>query len=485
MSTPEELKNVQMLEEYLKKSHRFTLSDAVASTGVNIADARKAMETLMEKYHCKLQVTEKGEMLYDFGDSLRRRGVKTMSEHWEDFKKMAWEVFVKVFKVWITIMLVVYFVIFVGLTLVLIIARFSQSRGKSKGGDLGFALIARIFVAIFRWKTVTGDITYDTDEYGYRYKKYIPVLSEYQKAKGKTRKETDEPKKSFIASVYDFVFGPPRVENDPLSNQKEVASYLRINKGIIVLSEMKALAGWQQDQVQEFFTDCVVRFNGDANISQEGVLYGDFENITDSITKEDEEPIIFFWDEYEPPYEMNGNKKGRNVLISLMNLFNFVYGLGFIAYSYSEQARYSLPQLPGLIILMGWIPFIFSLLFFLIPIVRYFKILPKRKMRRIQNIRKRLMRIIYKSPGWSFTFDELFQKVNQENSGIEKLDKKTIEETMKELIRDWDGEFEATEEGKVKYTFPTLETELAVAKRLRKERDISGKPGDIILESET
>ena len=61
----------------------------------------------------------------------------------------------------------------------------------------------------------------------------------------------DKTAKSFVASVYDYVFGPGRVELHPLSNQQEAAAYIRTQKGLITVPEIIALTAEMIERIKD------------------------------------------------------------------------------------------------------------------------------------------------------------------------------------------------------------------------------------------
>ena len=224
---------IALVEQQLSRQPYLTLTEAASLTGLSIDAAREALDALLTKYVCRLQVTEYGDLIYNFGDRLRRRGVKTWPERWGEIRKWLWQVFTLFYKAWITVTLVVYFVLFIVLLIMAVLAASSGGSSSSRSSpgrpnrdrpssstSFRFGPLLRMFASIFHWRTNTGTIDHARDQHGYRYQHYQPepgVLN------------TD--KKNFVAAVYDFVFGPPRVEIDPLHNEKEVAAYLERSKG--------------------------------------------------------------------------------------------------------------------------------------------------------------------------------------------------------------------------------------------------------------
>jgi hypothetical protein len=99
-------------------------------------------------------------------------------------------------------------------------------------------------------------------------------------------------KKHLIASVYDFVFGPPRPKRDPLHLEKTVATYLRQHKGVLVAAELSALGGLTLPEAKTVLTDCVIRYHGDTKISEQAVLYAEFDTLLRSVGEGDTGKVV-------------------------------------------------------------------------------------------------------------------------------------------------------------------------------------------------
>ena len=477
------------LEQKLKSGKKqLTIGDAASISAINMDDAKHALDQLLEKYESRLKVTENGDLIYDFGKTLQRRGKKSFKEIWEEVKATSWKVFKFLFRIWITITLVVYFVIFLVLMIGLVVVSLSKGgddddspfdRGGSGGGGIGFFrmyLIMDLFSDLFMYNTVSRRTIYRTDPRGYRYKEYEPIG---RKAKN------GETKRSFVASVYDFVFGPQRVEPNPLENYKEVATYLREKKAVMVQSEIIGLAGWKKDEAEDFFTECLVKYNGKAEITDKGILYGAFDDLVrGNRDLSNEQEVEWYWDEYEAPYRQSGNKSTRNVIIGGMNAVNLVV-------SFKIMQGWLLEILPGIpmdtaslaTIFLGYVPFVFSLIFFLVPGVRYFQNKKKNNKIHLNNIRKRLMKVVFQSPNGIVQEERLMQIVNQAEKGEEQLDRDQVKAIMEDLIYDLGGELKVSEEGELAYYFENLKEEMEEIKSIRASRRDDSNLGEVVFDS--
>lgn len=484
----EEKQQVEVLEKYVQqKSKQFTVNDAAAVTGLPVLETEYAIKDLMEKYDCKLKVTEGGDLIYDFGSRLHRRTAISFAERFNNFMKVIWRGFTIFYKVMISVFLVVYFIIFLFLVLALVVAALSGGKdNNSKGVGQLLYFVFRIFLSIFQWQTIMGYgyMYRRTDRHGYNYRHYTEkpgVLAEARSRKrAKRGKKTDsKDKKGFVASIYDFVFGPPRVPTDPFAEQRELATFLRDNKGLVSVAELQALSGWTRDEANNFMTEVLGAYDGKAKISPNALLYGDFSEFIRSKDRTGEAPVIWYWDEYEPEYEITGNKTGRNAGITAINAFNLILSatviwgpLGAI-FNFGNLAT----------IFLGWVPLVYSTIFFLIPLIRIFLLRRKRKKQHKINIRKRLMKAIYQDHTAELTLEQLTEIANEKATTEEKLNEKVVEDIMMDVIYDLGGESYLNANNKIAYKFDQLDAELDEIEQLRKEKRDDSDLGEIVFKA--
>ncbi len=428
----------------------------------------------MKKYSCRMQVTDLGELIYDF-EGLVRRGSKTLGERLKEIVGLLWKAFTYLFKVWIMVMLVGYFVAFVILLLVVAIASMrgdDQDRGFNMNSG-AFLLIIRVLSEFFFWKTITGDLTYQRDRHGYRYRQYKPVASDLfkSKSKGKTKK--------FIISVFDYVFGPHRAEIHPLENQREVATYIREKKGIITIEEVRALAGWKGKRADEFFTEMITGFDGDIKVSDKGVIYGEFIDFLSGKQTGKSTDIVFYWDEFEPEYSLNGNSTERNMIITGMNLFVLLMSYGVLSNRIQIFAENALTSQ----IFFGVIPFTYSSLFFLIPLVRTLINRMREKQRHLNNVRKRLMKVIYQDTDAEMPLTSLEQELNSSREITDKVDQESIKQLMSDEVHDWKGDLFVDDKAALIYDFTLLRESQMEVKHLRKNRQSSVTTGQVVFDT--
>ncbi|MFK7799473.1 MAG: hypothetical protein AB8E82_18625 [Aureispira sp.] len=475
--------NLVVLEKYVQKNNtkQFTLEDASSVTGMPIIETEVAIKDLLGKYDSKLKVTENGDLIYDFGATLQRRHKKTWGERLQEFGQLLWKGFQVFYKLLTSLFLIIYFFIF----LIFLIGLAVASEDGDGIGD-AIAILFRVFLSIFEWNTIMGYNRryYRQDDYGYKYQHY---QEKPRVLKGRRRSKNPKDQKSFVASIYDFIFGPPRVELDPLANNQEVATFLREQKGLISTSEVQALAGWRREEAENFMTECLALFNGEANISDNGTLYGDFGQLIRAKNRTGEEPVVWYWDEYEPEHELTGNSKSRNGIIIAINTFNLIMSAVLLLGGYLGPMGLGLGWLGTTV--LGIFPLVYSLSFFLIPLLRWFRLRPLQRQQRELNIRKRLMKVVFQTYDQGTDYiheiplDKLTEVANTQRTTEEKLDATTVDAVMRDTLSDLGGEAYLNKNNVIMYRFDLIAQELNDMDDLRAQKRTDTDLGDVIFEA--
>jgi len=438
LEVPEKV--LQSVEKLLHQARgKISPADAAAATGLSLQDVKDSLARLIELYECRVTLNEStGGLLFAFDYPLRRHGQKTLREHLYDLLAWGWKIFKVVYKAAIGVILIVYTVAFVILLLALMVA---GSKGGKDSDGLG-DLIGGLFRAIlegFRLAAWTGMATHYAPERGStRYKKYQPEPN-----KGK----------SFIQSVYSFVFGPERPPFDPLADAREAAAFIRKNRGRLTAGHLIALAGPTYDRAEALMAEYAVRFRGELEIAENGTVVGTYTDLMESVTSDLAGGVIEYYpDEVEPPYEYTGNSTGRNVGIACMNLFNLVMSLVGLGY-FTFEAESCL-----LAVLLGYFPLLFSLLFFAIPIARIPFIMGLRHRRERSVMRKRLLRAIMANPRAPLSLEGLVR-----DRVLQPEEEPLARSVLEQLLREMRGNLDLDPNGIALYSFPRLAADWAAA----------------------
>jgi hypothetical protein len=201
----------------------------------------------------------------------------------------------------------------------------------------------------------------------------------------------------------------------------------------------------------------------------------------------EKEKVIYYWNEYEAEYELTGNSGSRNAIIFLMNGLNL-----FISYlilsgslAMSIEALESIPFVHFVLtqsVLFGWIPFVFSALFFIIPVIRWIVIRQWNKRRHYTNIRKRLFKVIYNKQKQENTLAE-YEKLLNSGGSEELLTEPVIKEILDTLVIELRGEIKVDDQANLVYEFPRVKTELEEVPIIREGFKPDTNLGRVVLDS--
>lgn len=451
-----EQKIVLRVEDLLKKGKgKVSPADLAAETGFSLSQINDALGRLIELYEARVTMeSASGKLMFLFNYPLQKRGKKTFKEIMFKVAEALWKVFTVIYKASIGIVLIAYTVIFVLILIGLMFA--SRSNDEDSSSNIG-PIIGGIFRGLIDAFTINlwmKSFSYETDSYGNRFKHYAP-----EKNKGR----------GFIQSVFSFVFGPDRPEYDPLEDHKEAAAFIRKNNGKITAGHLVALTGMSYDEAEARLAEYASRFSGDLYVNNEGVLIGDFYDMLNKATSDVKDgKIVFYEDEVEPPFELTGNSTGRNFAISAMNTFNMIMSLvlvsffsGATQYDYITESGEVLSSdilvSPFLTFSLGYFPLVFSILFFVIPFVRYFIVKKQNNKREEDLIRKKLIGAFVRNHTKSVPIARILELARIDSKQEDK-----VKNVLERLVIELKGEISIDTSGNPIYTFPRLSSELGI-----------------------
>lgn len=342
----------QALTQVLRgKKGRLTKADAVTASGLPTHIVDESLERLLKRYRSRLEVTDDGELLYSFDPSLARRDEATLVEHLKAGARVLARAGMWLFKAWIMVTLVVYVVAFVALMLAIMFSgnRRDDDRGFGRGGgDLGWL-----------WWFFLPDWRYG---YGHNDAWGRPL----QSARARPG-IAGGPKKKFIYSVFDFVFGPARPALDKLADEREALAYIREHEGRITATDLVKLFGWSYPKSEEEVTRLLVDYDGDPEVTDEGVIVYSFPKLLrsagENVAMTTWKPT---WEKLEQRPKLTGNTTGTDVAIGAFAGFNLF--MSFFAANWARM-RFGLAG-PGWDILLNVFPLVFFAIFLAIPLVR-------------------------------------------------------------------------------------------------------------------
>ena len=116
--------------------------------------------------------------------------------------------------------------------------------------------------------------------------------------------------------------------------------------------------------------------------------------------------------------------------------------------------------------------------------IRYFVQAPLRKQRIKNNIRKRLMKVIFQEHTARLSLQKLTDTANKLRKQEKLLSETEVNEVMQNCIYDLGGDSYIDKKGVIMYHFERLDKELDVIEELRKDKgDSKIELGDIIFKT--
>ncbi|MDR0759624.1 MAG: hypothetical protein LBF74_05870 [Treponema sp.] len=380
-----------------------TIADIVAKTALPLRTVQELVPVAADEYSARLEVTESGEILYSFPHGFVskyrgfRAGLRRAAEKIKNGIKIAasWA-----FKVWIMLMLVGYFVFFMLIALAALVLSMaassnSDNRSSRRGDGIGgLYLASRIFNMIIHiWF----------------YSELLKTADPYYQGRGAVSQARAK-SRPLHKAIFSFVFGDGDPNADwPVREKQAVIAYIQANRGVISLPELMALTGLPPSVAEERIVSYCAEFGGLPEATEDGTVVYRFDSL---LLRADTQNRSFpgLSGPIKRLKSFSANEKKMNVWFSLINGVNLIFGSYFLynalnsgailsqadfnASSYLYGVLYVLLSqvaanpLPVIIFFTGFVPLIFSLLFWLIPGLRFLRNKQDNEEIKRENFRK-------------------------------------------------------------------------------------------------
>lgn len=415
-----------------KRQGEATTADLVALTGLPKAQVEAELPAVADEFGARLKVTESGEILWSFPAGLKSRYtgfLPSLRRAWKAFKKGFVAVASLLFKAWIVLMLVGYFVFFVALIVVAVLASIAISmaakgdRDSDRGGGGGGLFLAGrlldTFVRIWFYSELFKG-------------------PEARAADWRRRDAKKAGRRPLHKAVFSFVLG----EGDPNADwdtveKKAVVAFLQSNKGIITIHEFMAITGLSPVEAETRINRYLFEFEGEPQVTEEGTIYYSFPSLLRRKDRVDRTyggttPMRRLWTFSANPAKanrtfaffngfnlllggyflhgaltvptenirllleilLNATKPVRIADTGLLGGFDFLYGVTNVLF----QAV--VPGDPATLIAwaLGLVPISFSVLFFLVPYLRKQRLEKANEAIETENLRRIVYRSVLSSP---------------------------------------------------------------------------------------
>ena len=440
-----------------------TVADASVASGLPMRDAEAGLTWLTSEYRGHLRVTEDGDLVHLFPHGF--------TKPWE--KREALASFLSslgrglagagrfIVRAWLLVVMVTYALVFAALLIGLTFARQGSSdRDDGPGVNILGGLFRMIAEAAF-WTFHPFSPLYIEPGWA-----AVPV---------RRRREDDEEKVAFYEKVNRFVFGPPTPKEDPHEARARVLREIRAQRGRIALADVMRVTGLPRDQADPLMARLMLDHEGEVHVGEGGGIVYSFEALRRSAASEPTPRQAPAWERLPALPPLTGNAAGSNVMIALLNGFNLLASAWAIENNLTLANlsllfdRHRPPVLPddGLPLLLGAIPFTFSLVLFALPVLR--ALYRTREQKRLDEEHARLAvleQVVTRSAKREPVSDETLRAAVRVATG-EEPSSKDITRRVVEL----GGDVDVGPDGEVRYRFADLEADAEAALEERERAD--------------
>ncbi len=476
--TLEAEKAAEILEAALR-GHKgdLTVADAAAKGGVALREAELGLHHLSSKYRGTLSATDKGELLFRFpyGFSLPLTKRPGVVRFFEKLKRGVMGAAKLVVRAWISIVLVAYVAVFIGIALALMFGGNDNRRGGGNAGGIVFALV-RVLSEAFFWTFHPFSPFYAGDYYA--------------RSRQRSRRSAKAP---FYERVNRFVFGPEDKKPDAREMERRILTQIRASSGRVGIGDVMRVTGLPREEADPLMARLMLDYEGEVEVSEDGGIFYKFPALrrTAQQTAFDRPPSPVWTERVDAP-PVTGNDSGSNLLIGGLNAFNLFMSL--VAFgSNLTVARIAqiidhwgshVPWIPipydGTPIVLGIIPLVFSTALFALPLLRWATKGRRQKKAQNENARRAVLKTVLDATqrDQGVTDGEL-KKAWRDATGIEPDEKKIRQEVV---ALGGDIDLDAVEKGeRAQYRFRDLEAEVEALKKERSEASETEKDAGVVV----
>ena len=450
----------QRLEPHLRKrTGPATLGDIVAETGLPSEQTEPVLRGLLDEYDGRIQVDENGELIYAFPHGLRAKS-GGFHETLQKVKEALWAAFKVAYKVGILIILVLYFVLFLVIMIAILVAMLAAA--SNSDSDFDFDLDGcggGCFPTDLLW------FVDPTPSYRREPQKFQRNTMTSYKPKPKATKKGPP----IWMQAFEFVFGEEQPATDPFKQELELLAYIRDHRGRVTVADIVALTGKSADEAEGILNHLMVAHAGDIDVSDEGVLIYTFDRLMITAAQKSGQPAAnrkwsWWWERPEQQEKLNRNPSGTNWTLGVLNTFNLAWSTFFTFLGPTDLGL----GLAGWIFL-GPIPWVYSALFFGIPLIRNWKLKQENRLRAWRNLLREAAKKVYSAHVAAGQERELQpgRMVQYQREPGDKIHMAgLLEQLLDSLANQWRGERRSSSEGTV-YSFDELREAWTAAVKAR------------------
>jgi hypothetical protein len=337
----------RLMKVAAQRNYRVTIGEVAAESGVPLADARRELTVLAQDTQGHLQVSEQGEVIYEFSPRWKqileqKQFKEQLLSFWNSIKGT---LFYAV-RISFGVVLVASILIIVVALIALYIAA-NSNRGNNDRDDDGFS--------------------FGGGGFGYFWNPYIFYWGDPYDRQQERRRRGE--KMGFLEGVFSFIFG----EGDPNRDVEErrwrlIGRKIRQEQGVVTAEQLAPYLEGPYNEREDYVLPALVKFDGQPQVSDTGELVYVFPQLQVSANESSEsgtpESLV------EKLWKFSEADGTTLTWAGLLGAVNFL-GAWFLAFQLDQIAA----DLGGY---LGWVeailPFllVYGTLFLAIPAYRYF-----------------------------------------------------------------------------------------------------------------
>ncbi|MDJ0706766.1 MAG: hypothetical protein QNJ46_26135 [Leptolyngbyaceae cyanobacterium MO_188.B28] len=358
--------NAEVMQAVERLDYRVTVGDVAAQAGLDVKVAQQALLVLASDVQAHLQVSESGEIAYEFPRQFRailrnKFWRLRLQETWD----RVWRILFYLIRISFGILLLVSIaLIFITIAILLIAASSADREGggrrsRSFGGG-GFFLPRIWFGPNIFW-------FFDFD-YGRR--RYPRRVASSTRTSPKTENQLN-----FFEAIFSFLFG----DGDPNAEREDyrwrsIATVIRNSSGAVVAEQIAPYLddlgkGWSKDY-EDYMLPVLSRFNGQPEVSPEGGLIYHFPELQVSAAERGNRSVSAYLK--ESLWKFSSASSGQTMLAIGLGSVNLI---GALVLGSLLQDSLLVEQLGGLVAFVNsiyWLLLAYGTAFLGTPLIRYF-----------------------------------------------------------------------------------------------------------------
>jgi hypothetical protein len=361
--------NAAVLQAVESLDYRVTVGDVAAKSGLELHVAQQGLNALAADTQAHLQVSDTGEIAYEFPKSFR---AILRNKYWrirlQQTWSQIWGVLFYLIRISFGILLLLSIVVIMAAIAILLIAMSSSQRDDDRGGGSDFGGGGLIFLPRF-W---IGDLfwIFHYDTYHGRRHPQRSVPSSQRRG----RRAANESDMNFLEAIFSFLFGDGNPNADLEERRwQEIGAVIQNNGGAVAAEQIAPYLDdvgkdWMAED-GDYVLPALTRFNGVPEVSPQGDIIYHFPELQVTARDRDRIPVPAYLKEIPQKFsQASGGQLAGAIGLGIFNLVGAIF-LGVLLQDQSVVA-----EIGGFVAFVNgiyWVLLAYGTAFLGIPAARY------------------------------------------------------------------------------------------------------------------